>query len=517
MRLLFSLAVITAAVVGCVSEVSAGLAFQLERTFTIPGLSGTIRQMKFNDVDGDGVPEVLANTSAKVVLYSISGDSIIFSILADPGYQVLAIELADVNRDSAMDIVAGLARFIDSSIFTPFRVFTAQKVVTKCFSGASFESVSNDSITGSTGTYVPFGTIAATDVDSDGLNELLVSLADVSTSEIIGLWSYWIEGKTICYRSFPNDVLWSQPIHVTRLSSMHWSDSVSVTLAKTHYDSYTELGADWGTVIDDFSVLDGAGNLQHLPGVILLNTCSDYGNDGWGNSVLCSGELDLDTANKEILLSQYSYIQCGVAGPIDRIDSLCMYHFEPPATCEEVWSKDYSGQNFTNYTYHPGLPGYFFAFSADTLVLFRGVDGSVHSELTDVPEGTRYWDYPFGDGIPRLVVTNGHEVSFYQLDVATDAGDEPEKNLPRSFVLGQPYPIPFNAELTIPITMSESWNMTVDVFNIQGERVARLHDGRGKAGENLIRWDATGVSSGIYLIRAQSSGETRTVKAVLLK
>jgi hypothetical protein len=194
-----------------------------------------------------------------------------------------------------------------------------------------------------------------------------------------------------------------------------------------------------------------------------------------------------------------------------------MYHFVPPATCEEVWSKDYSTQDYDDFVYHPGLPGYFFAFSADTLVLFRGVDGSVHSKLTDVPAGNRYWDYPYADGVPRLIVTNGQQVSLYELDVSTVVNDEPNQSLPTSFVLGQPYPNPFNAELTVPITLPKALDVTVDAFNIIGERVARLHEGQTKAGETLVRWDASGVSSGIYLIRAQSAGETRTVKAVLLK
>lgn len=232
---------------------------------------------------------------------------------------------------------------------------------------------------------------------------------------------------------------------------------------------------------------------------------------------LLVGELNFDTSTVEVLVRRLESDKCSSGGVADSNWFIRQFRIDANNNSQLIWSHELVHTDQVDYVYHPSLAGYFFAFSADTLVLFRGVDGSVHSKLTDVPSGTRYWDYPYGDGIPRLIVTNGLQVSFYNLDVTTGITDEPDNSLPRSFVLGQPYPNPFNAELTIPVTLQKAQDVTVDVFNITGERVARLYEGRSKSGENLMQWDASGVSSGIYLIRAVSKGETRTEKAVLLK
>ncbi len=70
------------------------------------------------------------------------------------------------------------------------------------------------------------------------------------------------------------------------------------------------------------------------------------------------------------------------------------------------------------------------------------------------------------------------------------------------------YPNPFRTEaqleLTVPTAQSR---VTVEVYNILGQRVALLHDGPVAASEALRpRLSAAGLSSGLYLIRVQ--GET---------
>jgi hypothetical protein len=86
----------------------ATIGFVHDLTFSVPGLTDSITQVEFNDIDGDGFPEVLATDRLSVVLYSITGDSVIFTdSLLRQGFPTELL-LEDVNRDSIADIVVAM-------------------------------------------------------------------------------------------------------------------------------------------------------------------------------------------------------------------------------------------------------------------------------------------------------------------------------------------------------------------------------------------------------------------------
>jgi hypothetical protein len=77
-------------------------------------------------------------------------------------------------------------------------------------------------------------------------------------------------------------------------------------------------------------------------------------------------------------------------------------------------------------------------------------------------------------------------------------------SLPEEFALLQNYPNPFNPTTAISFQLSAVSDVTLEVFDVTGKKVASLADGVYPAGAHSIRWDATGVSSGIYLCRLTS-------------
>ena len=77
--------------------------------------------------------------------------------------------------------------------------------------------------------------------------------------------------------------------------------------------------------------------------------------------------------------------------------------------------------------------------------------------------------------------------------------------MPRSFVLSQNYPNPFNPETTIEYSLPTSADVSLIVYNLLGEEIARLIYERKPAGSHTIEWDASNVASGIYLYRLQAS------------
>jgi hypothetical protein len=96
-------------------------------------------------------------------------------------------------------------------------------------------------------------------------------------------------------------------------------------------------------------------------------------------------------------------------------------------------------------------------------------------------------------------------------------GVEATEAVPAEFVLRQNFPNPFNPSTTIRFAVPERAHVRVQVFNVMGEAVATLHDGAMEAGEKEVRFDATGLSSGVYLCRMTAGEFVQTRSLMLLK
>jgi hypothetical protein len=98
---------------------------------------------------------------------------------------------------------------------------------------------------------------------------------------------------------------------------------------------------------------------------------------------------------------------------------------------------------------------------------------------------------------------------------ATSVDDE--VSVPSTFELAQNYPNPFNATTNISFTLDEASNVSVEVFNILGEKVTTLVDGNLEAGEHTLNWDAAKYTSGVYMYKLSANGVSETRRMVLLK
>ncbi len=89
-------------------------------------------------------------------------------------------------------------------------------------------------------------------------------------------------------------------------------------------------------------------------------------------------------------------------------------------------------------------------------------------------------------------------------------------------VLGDAYPNPFNASITIHYRLPTPQKVVIEVYNILGQRVATLWDGDQEAGEHHLQWDGRNrsgqaVSSGVYFYRIATQNKKMTKQMVLLK
>ena len=100
--------------------------------------------------------------------------------------------------------------------------------------------------------------------------------------------------------------------------------------------------------------------------------------------------------------------------------------------------------------------------------------------------------------------------------------DDPIENLPTTIALEQNYPNPFNPNTTIDFSLSSSSEVTLEIFNINGELITVLANGKIGAGNHSVEWNGIDsreneVASGIYFYRLATDGETKSKKMLLLK
>jgi flagellar hook assembly protein FlgD len=83
--------------------------------------------------------------------------------------------------------------------------------------------------------------------------------------------------------------------------------------------------------------------------------------------------------------------------------------------------------------------------------------------------------------------------------------------------LSEAYPNPFNPSTSINLSIPEAGHVSVMVYNVMGQLVSTLADGQMDASDYSFTWDASAISSGVYLITATTANHTSTQKGMFLK
>ena len=88
---------------------------------------------------------------------------------------------------------------------------------------------------------------------------------------------------------------------------------------------------------------------------------------------------------------------------------------------------------------------------------------------------------------------------------------------PSHFELSQNYPNPFNPSTNISFMNPVNENVVLKVFDVNGRLVSTLLDGELQAGYYNVKFDAGGLSGGIYYYTIKSGSFVETKKMVMIK
>jgi len=148
----------------------------------------------------------------------------------------------------------------------------------------------------------------------------------------------------------------------------------------------------------------------------------------------------------------------------------------------------------------PAASRYFFELSVDSLFNLKTVD----STLTDTSKterhllnNQRYWWKVRGGNIETWGPVSATNTFMVVVSGAADLADV----VPQAFGLSQNYPNPFNPSTVIEFGVPRASHVLLKVYDILGSEVATLvNDVRGP-GLYRVRFDASNLTSGIYLYR----------------
>jgi hypothetical protein len=94
--------------------------------------------------------------------------------------------------------------------------------------------------------------------------------------------------------------------------------------------------------------------------------------------------------------------------------------------------------------------------------------------------------------------------------------------LPEVFALHNNYPNPFNPVTNITYDIPEVAQVTLDIYNVSGQKVRTLAQGQHEPGRYRIQWNATNdygnpLSSGMYIYRIHAGDFVSVKKLILMK
>lgn len=169
-----------------------------------------------------------------------------------------------------------------------------------------------------------------------------------------------------------------------------------------------------------------------------------------------------------------------------------------------------------SYSYSANVDGNF-AYVATEREGIRLVDISDPANPTEVgfaKPGDEMRDVVIRDGV--AFTANGDAgVTVIQNDLPTSV--EGEVAVPQSVALLQNYPNPFSESTEIQFALEEAGVVSIEVYNVLGQKVTTVLNERRGAGQHSVSFRADGLANGTYFYQIQSGDERASRRMVIVK
>ena len=184
-------------------------------------------------------------------------------------------------------------------------------------------------------------------------------------------------------------------------------------------------------------------------------------------------------------------------------------------------------QTFTVHTYDLNNDEHnWTAISSQAVVLRYTINTNAASLLSSGPfklapgqEKKLVLAYIFANDTAGLMVKADFARQFYQagFDTRILGLTSGNNGSPGKFLLEHNFPNPFNPTTTIRYELPQRSHVTLSVFNTLGQQVAALVNDIQSAGYHDVRFDGSGVASGVYFYRLQTGDFVQTKRLLILR
>lgn len=108
------------------------------------------------------------------------------------------------------------------------------------------------------------------------------------------------------------------------------------------------------------------------------------------------------------------------------------------------------------------------------------------------------------------------------VQIYTNTEDNEIPDIPLMTQLGKAYPNPFNPVVYIPFSLKEAQDVSLEIFNLRGQRLWKQNIPNCHSGNHLIMWDGkdengSKMVSGTYLYRMKAGAYSNTRKVIMTK
>jgi hypothetical protein len=249
-----------------------------------------------------------------------------------------------------------------------------------------------------------------------------------------------------------------------------------------------------------------AGNIQRLPNGNRLI--------GWGGSYLGKNEIRISevTPDHEVLF-EMSFGK-------NRYKSYRAYRFdwEGQATVPYLVAERNAEQDVVILTYNVFGKAKFDTYNIyhdyqpnPTNVVLVEADNQV--EIAGLPNGEHYFRV-------TAVDSNLHETDFsnqVKVNVVWAYVDQRKGIIPGQYTLSQNRPNPFDATTVIPYGLPDPSDVTIAIYDLDGNLIDVIQQGHREAGHHIAIWNGSEERSGIYLCNIETETFHDIKKMVLLK